>query len=260
MHLPACENQRDGNNGQRPGELDHCGALEHIGAGMHAVPGARRSRYRRGVVDGGAGKQAKALVGQPEHSAERRKHERRDNVKQEDDRNGLGNLAIVGIDDGRGRSDGRTAANRRTHTHKRRDLTRYVHDAAEHKGDDKRGRDRRHDNRQRLGALGQNLGEVHAKAKQDNRVLQDFFGRIGDAGGELFATLPGKDERQDHAKEDGKYRTADHLNLFAEHRRGNGNDQAEQDAFPALANDICQLHMGFLLSISRLRRLMIRQH
>jgi len=39
-----------------------------------------------------------------------------------------------------------------------------------------------------------------------------------------------------------------------------GNDQAEQDAFPALANDICQLHMGFLLSISRLRRLMIRQH
>ena len=63
------------------------------------------------VVDGGAGKQAKALVGQPEHTAERRKHERRDNVKQEDDRNSLGNLAIVGIDDGRGRGDGRTAAN-----------------------------------------------------------------------------------------------------------------------------------------------------
>ena len=227
---------------------------------MHAIPGARRSRYRRGVVDGGAGKQAKALVGQPEHAAERRKHERRDNVKQEDDRNGLGNLAIVGIDDGRGRSDGRTAANRRAHTHKRRNLARHVHNAAEHKGDDKRGRDSRHDNRQRLGALGQNLGEVHAKAKQDNRVLQDFFRRIGDTGGELFATILGKDERQDHAKENGKYRTADHLNLFAEQRRGNGNDQAEQDAFPALANDICQLHMGFLLSISRLRRLMIRQH
>ena len=70
MHLPACEDQRDGNNGQRPGELDHRGALEHIGAGMHAVPSARRSRYGRGVVDGGAGKQAKALVGQPEHAAE----------------------------------------------------------------------------------------------------------------------------------------------------------------------------------------------
>ena len=260
MHLPACEDQRNGNNGQRPGEFDYRGALEHIGAGMHAVPGARRSRYGRGVVDGGAGKQAKALVGQPEHTAERRKHERRDNVKQKDDRNGLGNLAIVGIDDGCGRGDSRTAANRRTHTHKRRDLTRHVHNAAEHKGDDKRGRDCRHDNRQRLGALGQNLGEVHAKAKQDNRVLQDFFGRIGDAGGELFVTILGKDERQDHAKEDGKYRPTDHLNLFAEQRRGNGDDQAEQDAFPALAYDICQLHMGFLLSILRLRRLMIRQH
>ena len=112
MHLPACENQRNGNNGQRPGELDHRGALEHIGAGMHAVPGARRSRYGRSVVDGGAGKQAKALVGQPEHAAERRKHERRDNVKQEDDRNSLGNLAIVGIDDGCCGGDGRTAANR----------------------------------------------------------------------------------------------------------------------------------------------------
>ena len=176
---------------------------------MHAVPSARRSRYGRGVVDGGAGKQAKALVGQPEHTAERWKHERRDNVKQEDDRNSLGNLAIVGIDDGRGSGDGRTAANRRTHTHKRRDLTRHVHNAAEHKGDDKRGRDRRHDNRQRLGTLGQNLGEVHAKAKQDNRVLQDFFGRIGDAGGELCAAILGKDDRQNHAEEDGEYRPTD---------------------------------------------------
>ena len=227
---------------------------------MHAVPSARRSRYGRGVVDGGAGKQPKALVGQAEHATERRKHERRDNVKQEDNRNGLGNLSIVGIDDGCGRGDGRTAANRRTHAHKRRNLARHVHDAAEHRGDDKRGRDRRHDNRQRLGTLGQNLGEVHAKAKQDNRVLQDFFGRIGNAGSELFATILGKDERQDHAKEDGKHRTADHFNLFAEQRRGNGDDQAEQDAFPALAYEICQLHMGFLLSISRLRRLMIRQH
>ena len=70
----------------------------------------------------------------------------------------------------------------------------------------------------------------------------------------------GKDERQDHAKEDGKHRPADHLNLFAEQRRGDGDDQAEQDTRPALAYDIRQLHMGFLLSISRLRRLMIRQH
>ena len=205
---------------------------------MHAVPSARCSRYGRGVVDGGAGKQAKALVGQPEHTAERRKHERRDNVKQEDDRNSLGNLAIVGIDDGCGRGDGRTAANRRTHTHKRRDLTRHVHNVTEHKGDDERGRDRRHDNRQRLSTLGQNLREVHAKAKQDNRVLQDLFRRIGDAGGKRFATILGKDERQDHAKEDGKYRPADHLNLFAEQRGRNSDNQAEQDAPPALAYDI----------------------
>ena len=260
MHLPACEDQRDGNNGQRPGELDHRGALEHIGTGMHTVPSTRRSRYGRGVVDGGAGKQAKALVGQPEHTTERRKHERRDNVKQEDDRNSLGNLAIVGIDDGCGRGDGRTAANRRTHTHKRRDLTRHVHNAAEHKGDDKRGRDRRHDNRQRLGALGQNLGEVHAKAKQDDRILQDLFRRIGNAGGKRLTTMLGKDKCQNHADEDGEYRPADHLDLLAEQRCGNGDDQAEQNALPALAYDICQLHMGFLLSISRLRRLMIRQH
>ena len=70
----------------------------------------------------------------------------------------------------------------------------------------------------------------------------------------------GKNKRQDHAEEDGKYRPADHLNLFAEQRRGDSDDQAEQDALPALAHEICQLHMGFLLSISRLRRLMIRQH
>ena len=62
----------------------------------------------------------------------------------------------------------------------------------------------------------------------------------------------GKDERQNHAEEDGEYRPTDHLNLFAEQRRGNGDDQAEQDALPALTYDIRQLHMGFLLSISRL--------
>ena len=226
---------------------------------MHAVPSARRSRYGRGVVDGGTGKQAKALVGQAEHAAERRKHERRDNVKQEDDRDCLGDFAIVGIDDGRSRGNGGTAANRRTHAHERRNLPRHVHNAAEHEGDDKRGRDRRHDNRQRLGALGQNLREVHAKAKQDDRILQDLFGCIGDAGSERFATILGKGKRQNHADEDGKYRPADHLDLFAEQRCGDGDDQAEQDAFPALANGIGKLHAGFLLSVCFLRRFMIRQ-
>ena len=216
---------------------------------MHAIPSARRRRDGRGVVDGGTGKQAKALVGQAEHAAERRKHERRDNVKQENDRDGLSNLAIVRIDDGCGRGNSRTAADRRAHAHERRDLARDFHDTTKHEGDDERGRDGRHDDRQRLRALGEDLREVHAKAKQDDCVLQDLLRCIGDAGGKGLAAVLGEGKRQNHADEDGKYRPADHLELFAEQRRRDGDNQAEQNAFPALAYDIRHLHRGFLLSV-----------
>ena len=128
MHLPEGEHKRDGDDGERARKLDHRGALQHVGTRMHAVPGACRRRHRRGVVDSRARKQAKALVREAQHAAERGENQRRDNVEQEDDRDGLGDLFVIRIDNRSRCGNSRTAANGGAHAHKRRDLRGNAHD------------------------------------------------------------------------------------------------------------------------------------
>ena len=165
MHLPEGEHKRDGDDGERARKLDHRGALQHVGTRMHAVPGACRRRHRRGVVDSRARKQAKALVREAQHAAERGENQRCDNVEQEDDRDSLRDFLIVGIDNRSRCGNSRTAANGGAHAHKRRDLRGNAHDAAQDKCNDERRRDGHDNDGQRLRALGQNLGEIHAKAQ-----------------------------------------------------------------------------------------------
>ncbi len=64
------QHQCDGDDGQRPGELDDGGSVQVLEPWMPSRGG--RSRYGRGVVDGGTGKQAKAGVRKPQKPAQRR--------------------------------------------------------------------------------------------------------------------------------------------------------------------------------------------
>ena len=175
MHLPEGEYKRDGDDGERTCELDHGGALQHVGARMHAVPSACSRRHRRSVVDSRARKETKTFVREAQHAAKRGENQRRDNVEQEDDRDSLRDFLIVGIDNRSRCGNSRTAANGGAHSHKRRDLRGNAHDAAQDKCNDERRRDGHDDNGQGLRALGQNLREIHAKAQQDHGILKNLL-------------------------------------------------------------------------------------
>ncbi|CAN3971251.1 putative deoxyribonuclease YcfH, partial [Dysosmobacter welbionis] len=98
LSLPAGpqqgQHQRDGDNGQGPGHLHDGGGVQGIGAGMHSIPGGGRRSDGGGVVHRGAGKEAEALVGEAQHTSQSGEDQSRDDVEQEDHRDGLGDLLV----------------------------------------------------------------------------------------------------------------------------------------------------------------------
>lgn len=214
--------ERDGDDGERARELHDGGVVKGVRSGMHAVPGGRGGGDRRGVVHGGAGEQPEALVGHAEHTSQGREDERRDDVEQEDDRDGLGHLLVLGADDRRRGGDGRAAADGRAHGDERGDGGIHAQHAVEDVAHDERRGDGGEDDRQALGAHGGDLGEVQPEAQQDDGVLQHLFRCEADAvlHDAACRLLPPKGD--DHADEDGEHRAAHHGQRLAEKPAGKG--------------------------------------
>lgn len=169
------EHEGDGQDGQRAGEFDDGCDVQRIVSGVHAVPG-RGCRGDRGrVVDRRTGKQAEAVLGQTERLTEGWENQSGEDVKEEDDRDGLRDLLVVGLDDRRGGCDGRTAADGRADTDQRGDVAGNVQDTAQDKGDNERNRDGGDDDGQGLGADVGDIGQVQSESEQNDRVLQDFL-------------------------------------------------------------------------------------
>ena len=177
------EHEGDGQDGQRAGEFDDGCDVQRIVSGVHTVPGRSRCGDRGRVVDRRTGKQAEAVLGQTERLTEGWENQSGEDVKEEDDRDGLRDLLVVGLDDRRSGCDGRTAADGRADTDQRGDVAGDVQDAAQDKRNDKRNRDGGDDNGQGLGADVGDVGQVQSESEQDDRVLQDFFGGKADTVG-----------------------------------------------------------------------------
>ena len=82
-------------------------------AGLGAVR-ERRRHDRRRVVDGGAGPQSERRLRQRECVTERREHQHRDDVEEEDRSERVGDVGGIDVDHARQRRDRRTAADRRS--------------------------------------------------------------------------------------------------------------------------------------------------
>ena len=107
---PDGQNLRNRDDGQSAGELHNGSLIQGVGAGVHAVPGGRGGGNRGGVVHGRAGKQAEALVGQAQNSAQGGENKGGKDVEQEDHGDRLGDLFVVGTDDWGGGGDRGAAA------------------------------------------------------------------------------------------------------------------------------------------------------
>ena len=243
------EHERDRNDGERARELDGHGLVERLAAeSVERVPCGGRSCDGRRVVDGRAGEDAERLAvcgREAKQRAERGEEDGREHVEEENDGDRLRDFLIVRVDDGRGRCDGRTAADRRADTHERRDLAGNVQQLVQQPCHDERRRDRHEDDWQRLLAGLPDDGQVHAEAEQDDGVLQHFFRHERDAG--LRRRLVAPEQRDDHTGENAEHRAADDRKFLPEQPAGHGHDEAHKDAFPVFLKKV---HGGGVPSLS----------
>lgn len=242
--LPKGEEQRNGDNRERARELDDCGMVERVGAGVHAVPRRRRGGYRGRVVHSSAGEQAKALVAHAKHAAKRGKDQRGDDIEQEDDADCLGDLLVVRIDDRSRGGDSGTAADRRAHAHERRYLARDVHDTAQDKGDHERGRDGGDNDGQRAGAHLGDLPQIESESEQDDRVLENLLRGVLDARGGGFRDTRALTQHvsHHHADENGEDGTTDDLESPPQQPGRHRDHQRQRHPAPQVLEILEELH------------------
>ena len=176
----------------------------------------------------GAREEREAFVGESQHAAERREHERSDHVEQEDDRDGLRDLFIARLDDRRRCRNGRAAADGRAYAHQRCDAFRNVERFAEHECHDERCGDGGDDHRQRLRAHAHHFCQVQAEPQQDDRILQDLLRGERDALARAIATLP--HERDSHACQDAEDRAADQRKRLTKEGAAKRDSSANENA------------------------------
>ena len=237
MHLPKRQNKRDRDYRQRARELDDSCLIERVGTGVHTVPSSGGGCYRRGVVYRRAGKQTKALVAQPQHGAQRRKHKRGDDVEQEDNADRLRNLLVFCLDDRGSSGNGASTADGAPNRHKRCRLAGNIYELAACIAHDKRGGDGGHDHRQRAHTHLRDLHQVEPKAKQDNGILQHLLRGEFDAVFYLSRAL-GPCHGHNHSQQDAKNRASHHGQRHTCRIAGDGQNGAKQQAGAQIANRI----------------------
>ena len=108
-----------------------------------------------------------------------------------------------------------------------------MQDFAEGKCDDKGCGDGAQDDGEGLAPGLQDHGQVQAEAEKDDRVLEDLFGAVADAGLEGGAVLD--EEGDDHAQDDGDDRTSDDGKCKSREPGRDRDDETEQKPFYVLA-------------------------
>ena len=108
---------------------------------MHSVPGGGRRSDGGGVVHRGAGKEAEALVGEAQHTSQSGEDQSRDDVEQEDHRDGLGDLLVIRADDRGSGGDGAAAADGGAYADESGDVAVHVQGLIEGEGHDQAGGD-----------------------------------------------------------------------------------------------------------------------
>ena len=173
--LYNCENQRDRDDGERSRQFHDGGVIERGVVTVDAGPAVAGGDDGGGIVDGGACPHSEARIGKPERAAECGEHECRDDVKEKDDGDGGGDIAVFRADNGSGRGDCRTAADGRSHADERCRFGGNLEDFAEDESREQRGGNRGKNDEQGIAADFQHGDEVHVETDKDDACLQNFF-------------------------------------------------------------------------------------
>ena len=181
---------------------------------MDAVPCRGCRGDGRSVIDRCPCEHPEAFIAQPEYRAQGRKDQGCDHVEQKDNRDGLRHFFIGCINDRGSGGDGAPAADRRPHTHKDGVICTELERLVQNKGCDQGSGDGGKYDGEGLLPFCQDLSQVHSKAQEYDSSLEDLFRSIVDPRGK--GILFSKDECDDHAGQDRKYRAADHRDCLSE--------------------------------------------
>ena len=208
LPLPGIEkgqHQGDGDDGQGAGELHSDRFVQGGGSqSPHAVPGGRSCGDRGGVVDCGAGEDAESLSrsgAEADEVAQDREENGCQNVEEENYRDGLGHLFVVGINHRRGGGNGGAAADGGTNPHQSGDFGGNPEGLVQHEGDEQGDGNGADDDGKRLLAGFQHHRQIQAKSQKHHGPLQHFFGGKFNAGRHPSLVFQGNGDQ--HAQKDG---------------------------------------------------------
>src|SRR5690606_4334946 len=162
--------------------------------------------HRGGVVDRGAGPQAETGVRQPHPVAQRREHQHRHQVEQEDGGDRERGLVVARADDRRHGRDGRAAADRGADADQHRQLPGHAQQPPQRPRGEEGHRQRPQHHAERVQPGARDLTEVEPEAQAHDRPLQEL------AAGETDARVEGRARREQrphqHAEHDRRHRGA----------------------------------------------------
>lgn len=234
---PEGQYQRDGDDGQGAGKLDDGGVFQHRAVGaVEGVPGGSRRRDGGCVVNGRSGEEAEALVAHTHGAAQSGEKQGCQDIEEENDGDGLGDLLVVRTNNGSGGSDGGAAADGGSHAHQHGDIAGDLHPLAQQERDHQGHGDGGADNGQGLGTHLGDLRKVQTKAQEDHCILQDLLG--GESNARLIAGAIPQDQGHHHTHEDREDRAADDRECVSQQPAGDSQDQTQQQTragfFPKL--------------------------
>ena len=198
------KHQHGGDDGERPGQLDH--GCEVAGSLAEGVAGGDDAG---GVVHSRSRPEAEGRVGKAHPSAEQGKDDDHHGVKQEGRGHAVGNVHIVRLDDGRDGGNGGAAANAGSGIDEAAGLPAEPQRLADQSAKPEAGRERKDHDRQGELSDRQDRADVQTRAQKNDRELQQLLGRELDAGSGGAVGLP--DRVYGHADEQGDDGGADDM-------------------------------------------------
>ena len=200
MHTHKREYHHRRDDGERARELDHGGEVARA-----LAEGIACGDDAGGVVDRRARPQAVGHIGKAHRAAHDGKEHDHRHIKEEGRGEGVGDVAVLGVDDGCDCRDGAAAADAGARGDEVRELPVQTQRAADEVAAAEAGKERKEHDGQRHSADVQDGRDVQARAEENDGKFQDLLRRKLHAGrGGLAGLAVAVDEHTDEHGDDGR--------------------------------------------------------
>ena len=177
MHADCGKDKYGRNDGEGSGQLDHGRKISGC-----FTEGKAGCDYAGCIVDCGSRPEAEGCIRQTHGPAKDRKYHNHDGIEQEGGGHAVGDVEIVGVNDGSDCRDGRAAADAGSCIDQTVGFPVQPERVANERAEAEAGCQSEDHDGQREFSYGKNGGDVQTGTEKDDGEFQDFFGGEADAG------------------------------------------------------------------------------